>query len=59
MLRYLTTFLDVAGAGLVVAGVALVYVPAALVVAGVAVLATSYRLVASAPIDDTTEAAAE
>ena len=43
-MRYLTTVLDVAGAALLIAGVALVFVPAALVVAGVLALAASYRL---------------
>lgn len=39
----ITTLLDLTGAGLVVGGVALVYVPASLVVAGVAVLAISWK----------------
>lgn len=43
-MRKLTTVLDLAGAGLVVAGVALVYVPAAFVVAGAGVLLVSWRL---------------
>lgn len=43
MRAWLTTVLDVLGAVLVVAGVALVYVPAALAVAGVACLAISWR----------------
>lgn len=38
-----TTALDVLGGGLVVFGVALVFVPAALVLAGVGVLAASWR----------------
>lgn len=40
----LTTVLDVLGAVLIVAGVALLSVPAALVVAGVALLAVSWRM---------------
>ncbi len=40
----LTTLLDLAAAALVVAGVALIYVPAALIVAGVALCAVSWRL---------------
>ncbi len=39
-----TSLLDLAGAGLVVAGIALVFVPAAFIAAGVALLAMSYRL---------------
>jgi hypothetical protein len=40
----LTTVLDVLGAALIVAGVALFSVPAALVVAGAALLAVSWRM---------------
>lgn len=39
----LTTFLDLLGIALIVAGVALVYVPAAFIVAGCLALAASYR----------------
>ena len=39
----IAALLDLAGAGLVVGGVALVYIPAALVVAGLAVLAISWK----------------
>jgi hypothetical protein len=39
-----TSLLDLAGAGLVVAGIALVFVPAAFFAAGVALLAMSYGL---------------
>ncbi len=45
MLRnILTTLLDLAAAALVVAGVAMIYVPAALIVAGAALCAVSWRL---------------
>ena len=44
-MRVLTTILDVAGAALVVAGVALIFVPAALIVAGVLTVAVSWRVV--------------
>jgi hypothetical protein len=40
----LTTILEAVGAALIVAGVALVFVPAALVVAGLLFLAASYRI---------------
>lgn len=43
MRKHLTTALDVAGAGLIVAGVALVWVPAAIMLAGVALLLISWR----------------
>lgn len=43
MRAWLTTILDVLGAGLIVTGIALVYVPAALAVAGLACLAISWR----------------
>lgn len=43
MHRILTTLLDLAGASAIVAGVALIYIPAALIVAGLAVLAISWR----------------
>lgn len=39
----LTTAIDLIGAALIVAGVALVSVPAALIVAGVALLIASWR----------------
>lgn len=39
----LTTLLDIAGAVAIVAGVALIYVPAALIVGGLAALAISWR----------------
>lgn len=42
----LTTLLDVLGAVLIVAGVAVIFWPAALIVAGVAVLAVSWRAAA-------------
>jgi len=38
----LTSLIDLAGAGLIVTGIALVFVPAAFVAAGVALLAISY-----------------
>jgi hypothetical protein len=44
----LTTVLEGVGAALIVAGVALVFVPAALVVAGLLLLAASYRIETSA-----------
>lgn len=40
----LTTLLDLCGAALVVAGVALIFIPAALIVGGVALVAISYNL---------------
>ncbi len=40
----LTTVLDALGAALIVAGIALVFVPAALIVAGVMLIAASWRL---------------
>ena len=40
----LTTMLDALGAALIVAGIALVFVPAALIVAGVMLIAASWRL---------------
>ena len=43
MRPWVTTVLDVAGAALIVTGIALVFVPAALAVAGVACLAISWR----------------
>lgn len=42
----LTTLLDLVAVALVVAGVALIYVPAAYIVAGVALVAVSYRITA-------------
>lgn len=42
--RHFTTLVDVAGAGLIVAGVALIFVPAAFIVAGVALLAISWNI---------------
>lgn len=38
----LTTLLDLAGMALIVAGIALIYVPAAVIAAGVLVLLVSY-----------------
>lgn len=46
----LTTVLELLGAALVVAGVAMVFVPAALVVAGVALIGVSYNLTRKAPV---------
>lgn len=43
MRAWITTALDLVGAGLVVAGVALLSVPAAFIVAGAALLAISWR----------------
>lgn len=43
-MRVVTTVLDLAGAALVVAGVAVVWWPAALVVGGVGCLVASWRL---------------
>ena len=43
MRAWVTTILDVVGAALIVAGIALVFVPAALAVAGLACLAISWR----------------
>lgn len=43
MRAWVTTVLDVVGAALIVAGIALVFVPAALAVAGLALLAISWR----------------
>lgn len=40
---WLTTILDLFGAALIVAGIALVYVPAAFAVAGLACLAVSWK----------------
>lgn len=40
----LTTLLEVAGAALIVAGVAFVFWPAALIVAGAGLLAVSWRI---------------
>lgn len=48
--RVVTTVLELAGAGLVVAGVALVFVPAAFIVGGVALLGISYNLTRKAPV---------
>ena len=48
--RVVTTALELAGAGLVVAGVALVFVPAAFIVGGVALLGISYNLTRKAPV---------
>jgi hypothetical protein len=43
MPAWLTTILDLLGAALIVAGIAMVFVPAALAVAGLACLAISWR----------------
>lgn len=43
MRKYFTTALDVVGASLIVAGVALVWVPAAVVLAGTGLLLISWR----------------
>lgn len=43
MRPWVTTVIDIAGAALIVTGIALVFVPAALVVSGVACLAISWR----------------
>lgn len=43
MRKWLTTALDICGAALIVAGVALVWVPAACVVAGAGLLVISWR----------------
>ncbi len=43
MRKLVTTALDLAGAGLIVAGIALVWVPAAFVAAGVGLLLISWR----------------
>lgn len=43
MRKQLTTALDVAGAALIVAGIALVWVPAAFIVAGAGLLLISWR----------------
>lgn len=43
MRKQLTTALDVAGAVLIVAGIALVWVPAAFIVAGAGLLLISWR----------------
>lgn len=46
-----TTLLELLGAGLVTAGVALVFVPAAFVVAGVALIGVSYNLTRKAAVE--------
>ena len=46
-----TTLLELLGAGLVTAGVALVFVPAAFVVAGVALIGISYNLTRKAAVE--------
>lgn len=48
--RVVTTVLELAGAGLVVAGVALVFIPAAFIVGGLALLGISYNLTRKAPV---------
>lgn len=48
--RVVTTVLELAGSGLVVAGVALIFVPAAFVVGGMALLGISYNLTRKAPV---------
>lgn len=48
--RAVTSVLELAGAGLVVAGVALVFVPAAFVVGGLALIGVSFNLTRKAPV---------